>query len=404
MNLTHAARRRGLIALMATNFLMFCGFFMVIPLVSVHYVEKLGFAAAVVGIALALRQLFQQGLTVAGGALADRFGPRGLIGWGVFIRAIGFIWLAWAESPLQLFLAMILSALGGALFDAPSRAAIAALATDENRSRAYSLNATFGGIGMTVGPLLGAWLIGVNFQIVCFVAAACFLLVLIAVAALPPLQIAEQGASAGAGLGMALRNRTFVLFTALLMGYWFMWVQLTISLPLATQRITGSSNSIGLIYAINAGMTVLLQYPILRLVERWLRPFPILIIGVALMALGLGSVAIVTNLPELALCVGIFTCGTLLASPTQQSVTATLADSRALGSYFGISSLALAFGGSLGNLSGGLLIDLAQHAGRPTLPWLVFSLIGLASAIGLALLAEKLVRRRATADLVQART
>lgn len=402
MNLSTPARRRGLTALLATTFLMYCGFFMVIPLVSVRYVEGLGFAAATVGLALAVRQLLQQGITVVGGMLADRFGVRGLIGLGVLIRAVGFVLLAFALTPPALFVAMVLSALGGALFEAPSRAAVAALALPEERARYYSLSSVIGGMGMTIGPLLGAWLITFNFQTVCLAAAACFVLVVGAVLLLPPVQVAEGGDTIFSGVGMALRDRTFVLFTALLMGYWFMWVQLTISLPLVAERLTGSSASVAWVYTLNSGMTVLLQYPALRLAERHLPQLPLLIVGMALMALGLGSVAAAGSFAALLVCVLIFTLGTLLASPTQQSLTAALSDERALGSYFGVNALALAFGGSVGNFSGGLLTDAARAANMLPLPWLTFALVGLGSAIGLAMLGERLRDLRATAHLVVA--
>ena len=51
MDLSPSARRRGLAALLATTFLMYAGFFMVIPLVSVVYVEQLGFAEGEYGVA-----------------------------------------------------------------------------------------------------------------------------------------------------------------------------------------------------------------------------------------------------------------------------------------------------------------------------------------------------------------
>jgi DHA1 family multidrug resistance protein-like MFS transporter len=400
MLLSAAARRRGQIALLAMSFLMFGGFFMVIPLVSVYFVEHLGLAAFVVGLALAMRQLLQQGTTLFGGALADRFGVRALIGAGVLIRSAGFVSLAWASTPGGLFAAMALSALGGALFDAPSRAAMAALTVERERARFFAINAVVGNLGMIVGPLVGALLIRYNFSVVCLVAAACFAVIFGAVLLLPPVQVADSKQRMSFGLSLAFRDRTFVTFTALLMGYWFMWVQLTLSLPLAGERLTGSSDTVGLIYAFNAGLTVLFQYPILGLAERWLRPMPILVLGVALMALGLGAVAAAGSLPVLLVCVSIFTVGTLLATPTQQTVAAALADQRALGSYFGVNALALAFGGSLGNVAGGLLTDTARRIGAPAMPWLTFALIGLASAIGLAMLSDYLLRRRATAHLV----
>jgi len=142
---------------------------------------------------------------------------------------------------------------------------------------------------------------------------------------------------------------------------------------------------VSLIYGINAALTIILQYPLLKLASRWLRPLPVLIIGIALMAAGLGAIALATDVPGLLSCVVLFAAGALLASPSQQTVTAALANPAALGSCFGISSLALAFGGGLGNLSGGILYDMGKQLALPALPWLVFLMVGLCSAGGLTL-------------------
>jgi DHA1 family multidrug resistance protein-like MFS transporter len=387
MTLSAQERRRGLIALLIITFLMFCGFFMVVPLVTVHYVDNLGFAAAVVGLALALRQLVQQGSTLFGGMLADRFGVRRLIGIGVLIRAAGFISLAWATTPMLLFWAMLLSAIGGALFDAPSRAAIAALTTSEERARFYSITSVISSVAMSIGPLLGALLLRLDFGLVCFAAAACFLLTfLVTWLFLPAVQVAVEQQQFSYGLRLVARDRPFILFTVLLMGYWFMWVQLMISLPLIAVELSGRNDSIGLIYTLNAGLTIVLQYPLLRLAERWLRPLPILVLGLTLMALGLGVIALVQSLPALLICVVLFAIGVLLAAPTQQTVTAALSDPRALGTYFGASSMALAFGGGIGNFVGGWLFDLSRLLNWPALPWMIFCAAGLICAAGLSLM------------------
>ncbi len=392
MTLSRAARYRGLTILIVINFMMYAGFFMVIPLVSVHYVQTMGFAAVTVGLALALRQLVQQGVSVGGGVLSDYFGGRNLITAGVLVRAAGFASLAYASTPPLLFLSMLLSALGGALFEAPSRAGIAALTTEDERARAFSINGVGGGLGMVVGPLIGSFLLSYGFSAVALAAAFCFALIGVVTLWLPPITTAADRNRLGFGLGLALRDRTFMIFTALLMGYWFMWVQLTISLPLIGERLANAADAVRWIYGINAGMTVALQLPLISLAERRLRPFTILILGITLMALGLGMVALATSFGLLLGCVVIFTCGTLLATPSQQSVAAALADPRALGSYFGVNALALAIGGSLGNLSGGLLIDLANAFAMPALPWLVFATVGLISAAGLLGLARSLRR------------
>ncbi len=82
------ARRRGLTVLLLDTFLMWGGFFLVVPLISVHYVNGLGWAAGSVGLVLAVRQLTQQGFAAVGGVLADRWGAKGPICAGLLVRGI----------------------------------------------------------------------------------------------------------------------------------------------------------------------------------------------------------------------------------------------------------------------------------------------------------------------------
>jgi DHA1 family multidrug resistance protein-like MFS transporter len=336
---------------------------------------------------LAIRQLTQQGLTLFGGVLADRLGARGLICVGLLIRAGGFASMAWASTFPLLLGSAVLAALGGALFESPRSAAIAALTDKTNRARYYSLVGVVGGLGMAVGPLVGALLLKFDFALVALCASSCYILTfLFTLLLLPPVRVAEERHGMWGGVDMALHDRTFMTFNILLMGYWFMWVQLSISLPLVATAMGGTSDAVSWIYALNSGMSVLLQYPLLRLAERWLQPLPILICGVAIMAIGLGGVALAGSVPALLLCVALFSIGALLASPSQQTVTAGFSNPAALGSYFGVNALALALGGGLGNYSGGLLYGLGKDNSTPALPWLIFCAVGVCAALGLGLL------------------
>ncbi|GAC1549410.1 MAG: MFS transporter [Herpetosiphon sp.] len=385
--ISEQARRRGLVALLIDVFCMYTGFFMVIPLISIHYVDGLGWAAASIGLVLGIRQFTQQGLTVVTGMLADRIGAKLLICLGLFVRIIGFVLLAWASSLLLLFAACFLSAIGGALFESPRAAAIAALTRPDERQRFYSLSGAIGGIGMAVGPLLGAALLHVNFGTVALVGAACFTVNLLqTLLMLPSVRIAVENERLTHGLRLVGRDRSFLWFVALLMGYWFVWVQINISLPLIAQKITGTSSSVALIYTVNSLMVVSLQYPIVRIIGRRFDQLTLLTAGMVIMSLGIGSIALVHGLKGLIGSVVVFSLGGLIVQPTQQTMTATLASPAALGSYFGVSSLALAVGGGLGNYFGGLLYGIGQHNGIPTLPWMSFAMVGLVASVGLGLL------------------
>ncbi len=385
--LSEGAKRRGLIAILVDTFFMWGGFFMVIPLISVHYVDDLGWSAASIGLILGVRQLTQQGLTLPGGMLADRVGAKMLICAGMLIRACGFASMAWASSFPLLLASAALAAIGGSLFESPRSAAVAALTDERNRARYYSLLGVAGSLGMTLGPLIGALLLKLDFGAVALVAASCYVITFVlTLVFLPPVQVASERRGLTYGIELALRDRPFMIFNVLLMGYWFMWVQLSISLPLVSRAISGTTDAVSWVYIMNAGMSVLLQYPLLRLAERWLRPLPILVLGVATMAIGLGGVALAGGVATLLLCVALFSAGALLAAPSQQTVAASFANPAALGSYFGVNALALAIGGGLGNYSGGALYGLGGQIGAPALPWLVFCAAGLVAALGMALL------------------
>ncbi|HEN1306133.1 TPA: multidrug transporter MdtH, partial [Klebsiella pneumoniae] len=67
MSLVRQARTLGKYWLLVDNLLVVLGFFVVFPLISIRFVEQLGWAGIVVGFALGLRQLVQQGLGIFGG-------------------------------------------------------------------------------------------------------------------------------------------------------------------------------------------------------------------------------------------------------------------------------------------------------------------------------------------------
>ncbi len=387
MNIDDRTCRRGLNALLVFTFFMVTGFTMVMPLIAVHFVENIGWMAASIGLALAVRQLLQQGLGIVGGTLSDRFGVRNLLCIGVLLRSVGFASLALAVNMPMLMLSMILSAIGGALFEVPYQASIAMLTTTENRPRYYSLSNLVGGVATTGGPLLGVVLLRFDFKLVCLAASFCFFITfIVAFFILPKIEQDKKKESAYAGLRLIKNDKTFLAFTALLMGYWFVAIQINITIPLFVKRLTGDIKYVGLIASLNAGITTIFQYPLIRILERWLHPQKILVIGSTLISLGIGGLCFASNINLLISCVVLFALGGVLTRPTQQTLNATLANHNALGAYLGVSAISLAVGGSLGNVVGGWLVDVSINWNFLALPWLVFMIIGIISSIGLALL------------------
>lgn len=157
------ARRLGKQFLMMDHMLVVAGFYLVFPIIGLHFVGHLGWSAASVGLALGARQVAQQGLALFGGSLSDRYGARPLIVAGMLLRASGFALMAFAASPAWLLVSCVASGLGGSLFE-PARGALAVkLTRPAERPRFYSQLMMQESVSAVAGALLGTMLLGVDF-------------------------------------------------------------------------------------------------------------------------------------------------------------------------------------------------------------------------------------------------
>lgn len=393
--LTPAQRQRGLMALMISTFFSWGGFFMVIPLMAVHYVDHLGWAAGTLGIVLAVRQFTQQGLTTIFGVLADRVGPRVLISAGMLTRAIGFAAMAYAETFVPVLLAALVVAVGGSMFESPVQAAVASLTYPDERRRFYARLGMVGGVGTTVGTQVGAMLIGYDFALVCLGGAAAFFAVFLAMTLIMPSISASIGSeSASSGVRSVLKDRTFIRYVAIVAGYWFAWTQFGLTITLAAVAITGTDRAVSWIYLVNALVTIALGYTLPRLLERWLTSLQMQITGIVTIGLGLLLVGLAGGVAGILLAAGVFATGAVMARPGQETVLANLANPSARGTYFGFAALALAVGGGLGNYLGGVIYDLGSDGTSP-MPWIVFASVAFVTAMLLWLNRERFSAVRA---------
>ncbi|SPZ53725.1 Multidrug resistance protein MdtH [Serratia quinivorans] len=377
MSLVSQARSLGKYFLLLDNLLVVLGFFVVFPLISIRFVDQLGWAAVVVGAALGLRQLIQQGLGIFGGAIADRFGAKPMIVTGMLMRAAGFATMAMADQPWLLWFSCALSALGGTLFDPPRTALVIKLTRPHERGRFYSLLMMQDSAGAVIGALIGSWLLQYDFHFVCWVGAGIFVL-----AAgwnawlLPAYRISTVRTPMKEGMMRVLRDRRFLTYVLTLTGYYMLSVQVMLMLPIVVNEIAGSPAAVKWMYAIEAVLSLSLLYPLARWSEKRFRLEQRLMAGLLLMTLSLMPVGLATSLQGVFTLICCFYLGSIIAEPARETLSASLADPRARGSYMGFSRLGLALGGTLGYTGGGWMYDTGHAMNMPELPWILLGIVG----------------------------
>lgn len=393
--------------LMLNQFTINVAFFMLFPFLPGYLTHDLGLAASVVGLIVGTRLLSQQGLFVLGGSLSDRVGYRPVIIAGCAARTVGFLAFGLLDSVPGLLVAAVLSGLAGSLF-APALRAYLALSSGPRRVEAFSVFNVFAQTGAMLGPLLGAALLGLSFRAVCLVAAAIFLLLtVLQVLYLPPREGGQVHATTSvlADWREALANRAFVLFALGMLGYFGLYNQVYMALPLEVRRVTGSDAAMSLVFLVYGGLGILAQVPITDYCKRHFAPLATIVLGLSLMGLAFAPLLLAgpftplggppylapllpaaANLAPLLLATAILTIGRMLCEPFALDLIPSLGATRLVGTYYGLFFVATGLGAALGNLLVGAALELGLGLGLPVLHWLVLVLIGLLCAAAIAAL------------------
>lgn len=363
--------------LFLNSFTMAVGFFMLIPLLAVYLLDHLLLSATLVGLIVGVRSFCQQGLMIFGGFISDRLSYKQIICLGVFIRSIGFITFGFVDTIPGLLIAAILSGLGGAFFHPSSYAYYTALSTEENRATVFAVREMLSNVGFIFGPVFGAFLLGFHFQWVCLAAGFMFLVVfLISYFGLPQHTSKDKKSVAFLeNIKGILSNKRYVKFCLMMIFVWFLVVQLYIAVPVKLQSLMLTEVNIGLIYSSGALLIVFLQVPLIKYVSSRFTSTHLIGFGNLCVTIGLLCMGLTNSLLGIYIAVIIFTFGQMFVQPLMSKEIADIAPQAAIASYYGFNGLALAFGGLLGNLVGGLLYDLGRTINM-SIPWIFFAIVG----------------------------
>ncbi|EIQ74150.1 putative membrane protein [Shigella flexneri 1235-66] len=180
-----------------------------------------------------------------------------------------------------------------------------------------------------------------------------------------------------------MHDKRFVTYVLTLAGYYMLAVQVMLMLPIMVNDIAGSPAAVKWMYAIEACLSLTLLYPIARWSEKRFRLEHRLMAGLLIMSLSMMPIGLVGNLQQLFTLICTFYIGSIIAEPARETLSASLANARARGSYMGFSRLGLAIGGAIGYIGGGWLFDMGKALSQPELPWMMLGIIGFITFLAL---------------------
>jgi proton-dependent oligopeptide transporter, POT family len=339
-------------------------------------------------------------MAIVGGALADRIGFRRALSLAYFILTcsyflVGSIAAPWLEPLRRLVplgwmvgVVLFLPALGVALVK-PSVVGTTARASKESvRSIGYSIYYTLVNIGSFLGPFLAGWIHSrMRVENVFRLAALSVFLMFIGVLIFfkePRRVDGEQQTTSlgqvGRNLLTVLGNWRFVLFLAIFSGYWIVFWQQYLSLPIYIHDYVDPKANTEMILIADPVIVITLTVAVNALTRR-ISSFGAITLGTLITGVGWivfgAHPAVWTAVAALV----IVALGEITQQPRYYEYISRLAPAGQQGTYMGFAFLPIGIGSLVGGrFAGWLLHHYGEVQHRPERVWWVITAVGVATA------------------------
>jgi POT family proton-dependent oligopeptide transporter len=339
-------------------------------------------------------------LAIFGGAVADRLGFRRALSLAYLILAssyfllgsLGAPWLAGIRSAVPLVVlvtvVLMLPALGVALVK-PSVVGTTARASNENvRSIGYSIYYTLVNIGGALGPFVASWVHHhLSVENVFRVSALSVFLMFFAVLLLfrEPRKSGDQKtgslAETANNFGRVLGNPKFMIFLLLFSGYWIVYWQEFITLPIYVHDYVNPNADTEKM--LSTGPLIVIAFTVMfSVLTQKVSAFRAVLLGTLISMVGFAILALHATVVGAYGTLVVIAIGELIQQPRYYDYISRLAPPGQQGTYMGFAFLPLGIGSFLaGRIGGSLLHHFGEVQHRPELFLWSLTAIGLGTTL-----------------------
>ncbi len=339
-------------------------------------------------------------LAIVGGAVADRLGFRRALSLAFLILSVAYFligslatsWMQSLKSVVPYYwvvmFVLFLPALGIALVKPCVVGTTARASADNVRSIGYSIYYTMVNIGSTFGPISGEYIrkymsIEDIFRLSAAVVFVMFFAVLLFFKE-PTRSGDAKAQSLGEvlrNLGTVLTNFRFMAFLLIFSGYWIVFWQQYISLPLYVTRFIDKDAPIGWIIAADP-ITVISLTVVINMLTRKLPTFTAIIIGTLVSSLGWAILALRPSIWGAVASLVVLALGEIIQSPRYYEYISRLAPPGQQGTYMGFAFVPIGIGSLLGGwFSGKVMHRFTEVQNQPAMVWWSILGVGLLTTV-----------------------
>jgi MFS family permease len=349
-----------------------------LPFTIIYLHEVRGFDLGLSGALMSVIAVTGLVVTGPGGTLIDRYGARKVLLAGLTAMIAGCTLLAFATHPAVAAIALVLIGVNFGVSWPGFNALIASVVRGDLRQQYFGVNFALVNLGIGVGGIIGGFYVDVDspdtFTTIFLIDAATSLIPM-ALLLGPLRRVRTQGEPSDderptIGYLHILRRPavlwlTLLTFISVFIGYG----QMEAGFPAFARQVAEvSTRVVGLSFAVNTAVIVLLQFTVLGLISgrRRTRVMQVMALVWAASWLLLGAAGLLPDSLAAAIGVlafmGVFAFGETMLQPTVPAVYNDLASDHNRGRYNAINSAAFQGGAIAGPVIAGVLLDVGLGA------------------------------------------
>jgi len=380
-------------------------------ILSVYFTDQLFFSKESVGVIKSTIQPLLYILPIVAGAIGDRFGYKKTLIFAFTFLGLGYFLTSQFKDYVLVFASLVIMGIGAGAFKPMISGTIARITNEKNSTLAFGIYYWSINFGAFLFPLILVPYLKATFgwhsvMIASAVFTAGMILPTIFFYKEPPRPESTKSIfEVFKGMILVLKDIRFVSLIVIYSGFWILYFQMFDSVLWyvkdyvdATSLNNVVNSFLGIfginlnwkfdvehVTVINAGTIILLQMIVSNVVKNK-KALPTMITGISLGTIGMAILAISTNIWVFMAGIIMFSIGEMTAHPKFISYVGLIAPEDKKATYLGYAFLY----GVLGSLIGGVLganlyVHFVDNLNDPQTLWIVFSLIGVATIIGLLL-------------------
>ncbi len=372
----------GLRALPSAAWILFFGQFLnkfgafVVPFLAL-YLTRSGYSLGDAGLAIGAYGAGNLVASLLGGHLAATIGRRKTILVSLFAGAGAMLLLSQAHRLPMIIGLAALTGLAGEFYRPACSALLADLVPAEQRITAFAAYRMSFNAGWAFGPATAGFLATKGFfWLFAGDAATSVLFGLVVLLALPrDLRRERRESSWLEALGTIRQDRRFQQIMLASFFVAFVFMQMSSTFGVQVTQLGFSAATYGALISMNGALVVLCELPLTTLTRRF-STRRVLAVGYLLIGLGFALNAFARTVPELAVCILIFTLGEMVAMAVSTAFVSNLAPAHLRGRYLGVYGLNWALALIIATGLGMKLLSC-----EPTALWLGCGALGVLGAI-----------------------